>query len=107
MKRYECFKIVRDTINKFSPLIPNDALSVGIYSVYDMEREIFNPPFSSDDLSAVHVFMNACIDNNIAIGLFKVCIFNTNEGTVTMEERKICDSIWIREIIEANGGIEE
>lgn len=114
MKKYEAFRFVRDEIRKNVRLEPNDGHSVGIYSVYDIETEVYNPPFTSDDLSALNVFVRACVTNpELNIALYKVGVFNTDTAMITdysvvsIADCKICDSHTVIEIIEANGGIEE
>lgn len=109
MKKYEAFKTVRDTLkSKGVMLQPNTATSVGIFSVYDIETEVWNPPFTSDDLSALRVFTTACIDNpNLAIILFRVANFDTTDGYCEGITYEIVNSETIDNIIKANGGIDE
>lgn len=114
MKKYEAFRYVRDEIRKTVNLEPNNGHTVGIYSVYDIETEVYNPPFTSDDLSALNVFVRAMVTNpELNIGLYKIGIFNTDTAVITdyssisIEDCKICDSTTVLDIIEMNGGIEE
>lgn len=119
MKKYEVFGVVRKALATKYYLRPNDAYNVGLYSIYDFELNVMNPPFSSDDFSALNVFVRACIENsNLKISLHKVGVFRTSSDHeldifvghfISDDEfhRYSIDSDEIHQIIAENGGIEE
>lgn len=123
MKKYEVLKNILSKIRSEANIEPkpNTAYSVGLYSIYDLERDIYNPPFSSDDISAIHVFVKACLENpEFEITLCKVADFKTSHcaifenvttsvepGTFLVADVWQIDASQIRAWIDELGGIEE
>ena len=109
MKRYQVTKVVREKlVKKGITLVGNDATFVKLFSVYDSEMEVFNPPFSSDEISALNLFIRAVVDNpHLEVTLYEIGVFNTDFGGFTPSELLVCTSDFVRSVIVDEGGIEE